>query len=242
MKNKKALKIISLVLAVAIFGAGIFSYFLFTGKTDIRHNPTYTDGQTKVACVGDSVTYGYGIANCFKNNYPSALSKMLGDSFCVCNFGISGTTVQDSGDQPYTATKAYEESLEFQPDIIVFMLASNDSKPKNQTSLDEFEKAYNKLLESYISACPNAKIYLCTPATANFPEGQTQGLTNYEIDPLMVENYANIIRTVAKERNLTLIDINTLTENHREWFGKDNVHPTKDGAYEIAKEIYQTIK
>lgn len=242
MKKKTTLKILSVILAVVVIATGAFSYLLFTGKTDIRTNPTYVDGQTKVACVGDSVTYGYGIANCFKNNYPYVLSKMLTESFCVMNFGVSGTTVQDSGDQPYTATKAYKQSLEYQPDIIVFMLASNDSKPKNQTSLEEFEKAYNKLLDSYISACPNAEIYLCTPATANFPLGQTSGLTNYEIDPLMVEEFADIVRKIANERKLTLIDINTLTKNQRQWFGKDNVHPTKEGAYEIAKGIYQTIK
>ena len=48
----------------------------------------HKEGQIKVACVGDSITYGsYHIT---KRNYPAVLSKMLGDGYCVNNFGFSG--------------------------------------------------------------------------------------------------------------------------------------------------------
>ena len=46
----------------------------------------------KVACVGNSVTYGYGIKNRETNCYPAQLQQMLGDAYEVENFikqGIS---------------------------------------------------------------------------------------------------------------------------------------------------------
>ena len=33
----------------------------------------------KVACVGNSVTYGHGIENREKNSYPAQLQRMLGN-------------------------------------------------------------------------------------------------------------------------------------------------------------------
>ena len=38
-----------------------------------------------------------------------------------------------------------------------------------------------------------------------------------------------------------LIDINSLTQNRRDLFGKDNVHPNNDGAKEIASVVYEFI-
>ena len=53
---------------------------------------------------------------------------------------------------------------------------------------------------------------------------------------------AELIRGVAEERGYPLIDINNLTENKRELFGKDNVHPNAEGAETIATAIYEAIK
>lgn len=44
----------------------------------------------KVACVGNSVTYGHGIENREKNSYPAQLQRMLGNEYEVANFGKAG--------------------------------------------------------------------------------------------------------------------------------------------------------
>ncbi|MBR6371242.1 MAG: xylanase, partial [Bacteroidaceae bacterium] len=46
----------------------------------------------RVACVGDSITYGHGIKDRLHDAYPGVLSSMLGDKYDVRNFGVSGTT------------------------------------------------------------------------------------------------------------------------------------------------------
>lgn len=239
MFRSKAVKIMAVILTVIVLGLSVFAFFFTHGLTDIRTNPAYKIGQIKVACIGDSVTYGYNLSR--KSSYPALLSGMMGESFHVCNFGISGSTVQDSGDQPYTKTKAYRESLVYEADILVFMMGSNDSKPENWQGEEKFREAYNKLLDSYLSNDKKPNVYLCTVPTANFPDGITEGLTNYDVQPLYVETVADIVRDIAKERNLPLIEINDLTENRRDLFGKDNVHPNEDGAKAIAQAVYEAI-
>lgn len=44
----------------------------------------------KVACVGNSVTYGHGIEDREKNSYPTQLQRMLGERYEVVNFGKVG--------------------------------------------------------------------------------------------------------------------------------------------------------
>lgn len=238
-KSSKA--IVSFLAISAIIGAAIFAYMFFNGISGIRLNPAYKEGQIKVALVGDSVTYGHSIKNWPVNNYPALLSDMLGENYCVKSYGVSGSTVQPDGDQPYNITKAYTWSHEYSPDVLVFMLGSNDSKPENWHGADKFKQEYLNILETYTKVDNPPVVFLCTPPTAYFPEGVTEGLSNYDIQPLVVEEIADIIREVANECDYTLIDINNITENRRDLFGKDNVHPNNSGAKVIADEVYKFI-
>ncbi len=56
--------------------------------------------KTKIACVGDSITFGSGIPNREKLSYPAQLSALLGDDYEVRNFGVSGATMLENGDKP----------------------------------------------------------------------------------------------------------------------------------------------
>ena len=83
----------------------------------------------KVACVGNSITYGAGISNREKNAYPAQLQYYLGDGYEVRNFGSNGATAQSDGDYPYVHTRAYGKSKNFLPDIVLIKLGTNDTKP-----------------------------------------------------------------------------------------------------------------
>lgn len=85
----------------------------------------------KVACVGNSITYGANILNREQNSYPAQLQAYLGGEYEVRNYGVSGTTLLSKGDYPYTATPAYRQALDFQPDIVLIKLGTNDTKPQN---------------------------------------------------------------------------------------------------------------
>ena len=235
----KILKWVLIVLiALAILATAGYLYLYNHGLSGkVLEVAPAADGQIKVACVGDSITYGHGINDWEKNNYPVVLQNKLGEGYHVRSFGVSGRAVQDTSDQPYTALDIYAESKAYDADIVVFMMGSNDAKPENWHGADAFKSALNGLLDSY----GDAQIILCTPATAFFLDGQSTGPAKYDIQPLVVNEIAEIVRGVAAERGYTLIDIHALTGENPQWFTSDGVHPNNDGAAAIAQAVCQTI-
>lgn len=241
---KKGFKILAIILVlILVLGVTVFSYLFFNGLSGVHMKNNYLDGQIKVACVGDSITYGHGVTPWHTNNYPVVLQKLLGSDYNVQNFGVSGTTAQSTGDQPYIETDIYKKSIEYNADILIFMLGSNDSKPENWTDAETFKKEYIALLDTYITDEKSPEIYLGIPAKAFYDnDSQTSGPTNYDIQGDIVETIGDVIKEIAAERGYKYIDIYELTSQHPEWFIKDNIHPDANGAKAIAEEIYNNIK
>lgn len=243
MKKKKGLIIMALVLAL-IGGSGFFFWDNLFGDDNSLETDPSNDAAIKIACVGDSVTYGYGLDNWKETNYPVVLQCLLGSDYQVKNFGVSGSCVQETSDGPYTTTLAYKKSLKYDADIVVFMLGSNDSKVDNWQGIEHFRNSYCDLLDSY----GEAQIILCTPPTAFYinslgevTRDDADGITSFEIQPGIVEEMANMVYDVAKERGYKVVDINTLTDAHPEWFSVDGTHPNKDGAKAIAEAVYEVL-
>lgn len=241
-KQTRIAIIIASVLILCIVGGGFGLYYM--GLSGMHHHSSPSEGQIKVACVGDSITYGHGITNWSKNNYPTQLGEILGEGYHVENFGVSGTTLSHSGDSPYTETEEYRRSLEYGADILVLMLGTNDSKPQNFTGSAAYLADLDALVSSYRESNPDMKIYLCTPATAFFPEGVSTGRTNFDIQPNAVEEIKYYIMSYAVS-HLTeienIIDIHDLTSTHPEWFETDLVHPSNEGARAIAETVAKKI-
>ena len=108
----KIIKVLAVVLVIIILFLMVgFTYLYFNGLSGVAQTSDPEPGQIKVACVGDSITYGHGIQNWPKNNYPVLLQELLGDDYHVQSFGVSGRAVQDNSDQPYRALPHYEESV-----------------------------------------------------------------------------------------------------------------------------------
>ncbi|MFR5875517.1 MAG: GDSL-type esterase/lipase family protein [Eubacterium sp.] len=87
---------------------------------------------------------------------------MLGENYCVNNFGYTNRTAIKSADYPYTDEKLYQQSLDFKPDIVVIMLGSNDSK-ENNWNRDKFTTDYCEIIESYLKLESHPKVYMLTP-------------------------------------------------------------------------------
>ena len=130
----------------------------------------------RVACVGDSITFGYGL----NHTYPTQLGRWLGTNYDVRNFGVSSTTLLRHGDYPYIGRPAYTNALDFKADIVVIDFGANDSKHPNDGSLDatkavnnwqhkaDFNDDYKELIAAFHQANPAAKIFICYP-TPDFP-------------------------------------------------------------------------
>ena len=54
----------------------------------------------KVACVGNSITYGSGVDNRERDSYPAVLGQLLGKGYEVRNFGVSARHLLMRGELP----------------------------------------------------------------------------------------------------------------------------------------------
>src|SRR5581483_2666385 len=78
----------------------------------------------RIACVGNSITYGARLPHPEKNAYPAQLQQMLGEGYEVMNFGNSGKTVIKNCDRSYMATPTYQQALQSKPDIVFIKLGT----------------------------------------------------------------------------------------------------------------------
>lgn len=232
MKNKKK-RILIVLYALALTFALLFAYLYFNGRSGMHPNPQPKDGDIRVACVGDSITYGSTVKNWPANNYPILLDNLLGDGYCANNYGISGGALLSSTDKPYCDTEVYADSIAFLPDIVVIMLGTNDSKANNWTYSADFAAQLNALIDTYEALSTAPQIILCTPCKA-----YSDAFSIQETEILQI---VDVVRSVATQRNLCLVDIRTLSELHPEWFETDGIHPNNDGAAAIADAVYEAI-
>ena len=126
----------------------------------------------RVACVGNSITYGTGIEDRARDSYPSQLQRMLGDKYVVGNFGKPGATLLYHGHRPYVVQKEFKEALAFKGDIAVIHLGINDTDPRNWPNYrDEFVKDYLSIMDSLRAANPKVRFILArmTPIAARHP-------------------------------------------------------------------------
>ena len=127
----------------------------------------------RIACIGNSVTYGYGLHNRETESYPSQLQKILGENFVVRNFGVNGTTLLSKGHRPYVQSEAYRQALEFKADIVIVDLGLNDTDPRNWPQYrDDFIRDYLELIHSFKTKDGKApKVYIClmTPIFHSHP-------------------------------------------------------------------------
>lgn len=241
-KMKRVLKIVSaVVIVLAIVVIGGFTYLYNNGLSGMSANTEAKDGQIKVACVGDSITYGYGIVDWKTNNYPAVLQELLGEKYHVANFGSSGACVNPNGSRPYAQRAVYQESLDYDADILVFMLGTNDSIPENWTDTETFMKQYIELLNTYLKGGNPPKVYIALCAEGYWLEETDSPLAEFGIQPTVVDEIAAAIQNTMSESGYEIIDIRSLTTAHPEWFEKDGIHPDNDGAKGIAEAVAEAI-
>ena len=122
--------------------------------------------EIKIACIGNSITYGIGVENREKESYPARLQDLLGNGYEVKNFGHPGATLLSKGHRPYIKLSEYEEARLFRPDIAVFHLGINDTDPRNWPNYsDNFVADYVNLINSFRTENPKIRciIALMTP-------------------------------------------------------------------------------
>lgn len=219
-----------LLYVLAASCAGSFLYAADPNAPIREADYTYP---VKVACVGDSITEGSGLADRKTQAYPAQLQRMLGDKWLVGNFGRSARTLLNAGDFPYQTTGPLKEALEFKPDVVIIMLGTNDSKPQNWKFKDRFVGDYKDLIGKFRVLESKPRIFICRPVQVIGPE-------RFAIRASVVEEALPLIAQVAKEEQTGLIDMRAALEGHAELL-PDGVHPNAEGAALMAKAAYRAL-
>jgi len=186
----------------------------------------------KVSCVGDSITQGVGAGG--GNSWPDQLRKMLGEKWDVKNFGVSATTLMKSGDSPYQKKDAFKKAKDFNPDVVVIMLGTNDTKPQNWKNFKkDFEADYMDMVKQFAELASKPRIFVCyAPYIA---KGGNWGIN----EPNTVEEIP-VITKVAKELKLGIIDVHGALKD-KDSLIPDNVHPNAEGATVIAQTVFKAL-
>lgn len=197
------------------------------------------NAKTKVAFIGNSITYGAYIPNREKNSVPAQLQAYLGKDYEVVNFGVSGSTVINRDDYPYILTPEYAAAKKFRPDIVLIKLGTNDSKPQMQKHFDQFISDYQKLIDGFRNPDSRPQIILLTPVKCYLDEGTGPS------QKFLSEKIVPAIEKLAYDNGLEIVNLQRLFGN--EWESQmmpDKLHPSSIGAGVIAKEIgnYLTLR
>lgn len=187
----------------------------------------------KIACIGNSITYGVGTRNPAKDSYPAVLGQMLGDGYEVRNFGVSARTMLMKGDNPYMKEERYRQALDYNPDIVTIKLGTNDTKPQNWRYKSDFKKDMETMIRTLRALPSKPEIYLCYP----IPAYAVQWGIN---DSIIVHGVMPVINRLATKYGLKVIDLHTPLTGMKECFA-DNVHPNEKAAVRIAQAIYRQL-
>lgn len=190
----------------------------------------------KVACVGNSITYGYGIDNRERDSYPAQLQRLLGEGYEVGNFGKSGATLLRRAFRPYFDQKEFQDAMHFAGDIVVIHLGINDTDPRAWPNYgDEFIPDYLALIDSLRSVNPKARFLIArmTPIADRHPRFLS-GTKQWHGE------IQQAIETVARVSGAELIDFHEALYPYP-WMLPDAIHPNAEGAGRLAHEVYQGI-
>lgn len=211
----------------------LFSFLLAILWSSIAYGEV---NKTRIACVGNSVTYGAGIENREVNSYPAQLQELMGEKYEVGNFGKSGATLLTNGHRPYIQQEEFQQALKFKPQIVVIHLGLNDTDPRNWPNYrQDFVKDYSALIDSFRNLSSSPEVWICkmTPIFHEHPRFKS-GTRDW------FWHIQEKIEIIAKGKNTELIDFHTPLYSRPDLM-PDNLHPNKEGAGILAKTVYQRL-
>jgi lysophospholipase L1-like esterase len=227
-----------LVFCAAIF----FLLFALMGLTNGK--------KIKVACVGDSITYGARLDDPGKHSYPAQLQELLGEKYAVENFGVSSLTLLRKGIP--SVWNELPKIKQSNPDIVIISLGTNDTcgfgscgDRKCWEYKDEFVSDYIDLIDELSALPSNPQIFIAapTPMVLETPGLESERIAGMEVRKPRLQELIVMIKKVAAEKKVHFIDLNKPLDHRPELFtASDGVHPNKEGYRAIAVLVWRKLK
>ena len=207
-------------------GAGLPASPFRTDHWFTTHRPV------RVACIGDSITFGAGIQDT-DQTYPAQLQALLGPEYEVRNFGRSGCTItRDSykaWHRGYVRQQEHTNALAFLPDVVICNLGINDVSSFADGCRKDLVRDYREIIAAY-RALPTAPRFVLWHPLAPLTPGQ-----RYYGQPV-VTNVNDLIHQAVELTGVDTLDMFTPLAGHAEWF-PDHIHPNAAGARRIAEVV-----
>ena len=192
-----------------------------------------------VACVGDSITYGHGASDRARTSYPAQLQALLGDGWKVLNFGHNARTALDEGKEwngqggmGYRKSPEFAKAKDCKPDVVLFMLGTNDSKPVNWGEDGAgVKRDYAQLVDDFLALNPAPVVVIgASPFVKKDSFSIREKIVGGDLAPWQ--------RAFAAERGLPLVDAyEALKARAADGYLGDGVHPN-DAGYGVLAEAF----
>ncbi|MBN8246287.1 MAG: hypothetical protein J0L84_02445, partial [Verrucomicrobia bacterium] len=145
----------------------------------------------------------------------------------------SGATASRNGDLPWVGTPEFQALEAFQPEVILLMLGTNDTKPQNWKGREAFETEYRSLVATLRAVKGRPKLWACFPPPVYKDE--------WGITAETLEEVIDATEVACDRDRVPLIDINDALTGHAAMF-PDGIHPNATGAELIATTVYQAVR
>jgi lysophospholipase L1-like esterase len=201
------------------------------------------DTPKKIIFFGDSITE-MGVQPKGYITYIKELAKKSNRAghFEFIGSGIGGNKVYD------LYLRLEEDVLQKSPDMVVIYIGINDVWHKRLagtgTDADKFERFYRAIIKTLKDN--NIQVVLCTPAVI----GERADNTNEQDDDL--NHYSSIIRELARELDVKLVDLRTSfmtyyrvhnpQNTEKGILTTDRVHLNEKGNKLVADEMWKVIR
>ncbi|MDM0470243.1 SGNH/GDSL hydrolase family protein [Clostridium perfringens] len=190
------------------------------------------DKGLSIVFTGDSITHGplhtKGYRSYTEHFRERLKEKFKNENIMVFNTGVSGATTRDIIRDFHICVNIYD------PDIVFIMLGMNDSS--NQiVPLEEYRSNILELINKVreIGAIPII---------------QTSNIIKLDLSRKSLKFYMDIVRAVARENNVMLIDhyshweeLEKEDSNIKNELLNDLIHPNEKGHLEIVKFIFKEL-
>ena len=201
----------------------------------IFSSSSYAQNVVNIACIGNGVTYGVGVENREKNNFPQQLQYLLGANYKVTNFGVVNAPLLNSGINGYSKSVVFKRSHDFNPNIVFVELGLDEIKVSDTSVISNFTSTVDNIIQSYANLSSRPRIVLLLPLPIFLKDSSL--LDNSFIKNKIIPK----IQKIAYEKNLEVLDLFSMFIDREDLF-LDKVHPSSLGGTLISKRLYELVK